>query len=352
MKKFFWFSAAFFLFFLISAGLYVLFHFRDSAPPSADSRNQDIAQLPLYGPENRTNRLPFVIAEDGTKEFRLRAEEFRWEYAKGQWMHVWGYNGQIPGPEIRVTEEDRVRIVVQNSLPQGTSVHWHGLDVPWKEDGVPGLSQDPIQPSEEFVYEFVAKPAGTRMYHSHGKSHTTVAQQLDMGLSGAFIVEPRAPQVEYDREFTLVLDEWNVGSNAVFTQPHPEYNLFTINGRVFPDTEPLTIERNEKVLIRFLNAGTSEFHPMHLHGHQFEVVARDGNALPLAAREIRNTVTVHPGETIDILITANNPGPWLLHCHHAHHAAAGMIVILNYAGFPTELHQIETPKEIIQQKTH
>ena len=351
MKRLFWFTIIFLVLVFIAAGAYVIFRFQNNDARQLASQKEYIAQLPLFAPPDRVERLPFVIAEDGTKEFHLRAEEFRWEYANGQWAHVWGYNGQIPGPEIRVTEGDKVRVIVQNNLPQGTSVHWHGLDVPWTEDGVPGFSQDPIQPNEEFIYEFVAKPAGTRMYHSHGKSHTTVTQQLDMGLSGPFIVEPRNPQLEYDREFTLLLDEWNVrpdGFNDSLSQTHPSYNLFTINGRVFPDTAPLTIERNEKVLVRFINAGTSALHPMHLHGHQFEVAARDGNALPLAAREILNTVTVHPGETADILITANNPGPWLLHCHDAHHAAAGMIVILNYAGFPTELHQIETPKELIQ----
>lgn len=301
-----------------------------------------LKRLPLKTPVNRVDRLAF-IEKDGVKEFRLEAQEFRWEMANGKWAHVWGYNGQIPGPEIRVNEGDQVRVIVKNSLPDSTSVHWHGIDVPWQSDGVPGVTQLAIKPGEEFVYEFTAKPAGTHFYHTHGKDHMTSAQQLDMGLSGALIVESTSSllQRSYTKEFTFVLDEWNImpsGQNMAASHMHgtfemdavPEFNTFTINGRIFPDTDPMNIKSGENVLIRFINAGTSEFHPMHLHGHNFEVIALDGNLLPFP--EIRNTVTVHPGETLDILVNANNPGPWLLHCHHVHHASSGMITLFKYEG--------------------
>lgn len=303
--------------------------------------------LPLRTPKDRIEQLPFIIREDGVKEFRLEASEFRWEYEPGKWIHAWGYNGQIPGPEIRVNEGDKIRVIVKNSLPDATTVHWHGIDVPWQADGVAGVTQEAIQPGEEFMYEFRATPAGTRFYHSHGKSHITSAQQMDMGLSGAFIVESRFPIVDYDREFTLVLDEWNIlagGINPALTHVHgageegavPDFNTFTINGRIFPHTDILRIEEGERVLVRFINVGTAAFHPMHLHGHAFEVVAYDGFPDPSAPQEQyqrRNTITIHPGETTDILISADNPGPWLLHCHHVHHAAAGMITLLQYKGY-------------------
>ena len=303
-----------------------------------------LEKLPLRTPADRIALLPFV-EEDGVKEFRLEASEFRWEYAAGKWVHVWGYNGQIPGPEIRVDEGDNVRIIVKNNLPDATTVHWHGVDVPWQADGVPNITQEPIPIGGEFVYEFVADPAGTRWYHSHGKSHTTAAQQLDMGLSGAFIIEPNDPAYTYDREYTLVLDEWEIvdgGVNPSIAHVHgaggmpgmspiPDFNTFTINGRIFPYTEPLVVQKDEKVLIRLINAGTDAVHPMHLHGHNYEVVSRDGNPLP--ANLDRNVLTLHPGETVDILVTTDNPGPWLFHCHNVHHAAAGMITLMQYEGF-------------------
>jgi hypothetical protein len=297
-----------------------------------------LLKLPLYTPKDKVDSLPYVL-KDGVKEFRLEANEFRWEYQKGKWVHVWGYNNQIPGPEMRVQEGDKVRVIVKNNLPDATTVHWHGVDVPWEADGVPGLTQEAINPGDEYIYAFTAKPAGTHFYHTHGKSHTTTAQQLDMGLSGSLIIEPKAQVLSFDREYTLVLDEWDIGSdgvNSAISHIHgageqgavPDFNSFTINGRVYPDTEKLSIKKGEKVLIRFINAGTAAFHPMHLHGHNFNVVAMDGNIL--SSPQIRNTITVHPGETVDILVTGDNPGKWLLHCHHVHHASAGMITVLEY----------------------
>jgi cytochrome c-type biogenesis protein len=300
-----------------------------------------LEKLPLYSPETRVDELPYVEV-DGVKEFHLEANEFRWEYEKGKWVHVWGYNNQIPGPAIRVSEGDDVRIVVKNNLPDFTTVHWHGLEVPWQEDGVPSVTQAPIPPRGVHVYEFSAVPAGTRFYHTHGKNHITASQQLDMGLSGPFIIDPRKPTEDYDREYTLVLDEWDIlgGVNPAVAHVHgaatagavPDFNTFTINGRVFPYIDPLVINENERVLLRFINVGTAAFHPMHLHGHSFKVVAKDGFPISSLAQEDRNTITVHPGETIDILVEANNPGPWLLHCHHVHHASAGMITLFQYNG--------------------
>ena len=324
---------------------------------AADGHMRDVPstavleKLPLKNPLNRTGSLAFVMAEDGYKEFRLEADEFRWEYAPGKWVHVWGYNNQIPGPEIRVIEGDKVRVIVKNNLPDATTVHWHGLDVPWQMDGVAGVTQEAIQPGKEFRYEFTALPAGTRFYHTHGYSHETSAQQLDMGLSGAFIVEEFRQQritpknaTEYDRDYTLILDEWEIlagGANTAVGHVHgsgamgaiPDFNTFTINGRIFPYTDILPIQKGERALVRFINVGTAASHPMHLHGHSFRVVARDGFTLAAAAQEEHNTITINPGETLDILVDANNPGPWLLHCHHVHHAAAGMITLFKYEGY-------------------
>jgi cytochrome c-type biogenesis protein len=306
-----------------------------------------ISSLPKRGPSDRVDELPYVM-KDGVKEFRLTVDEFQWEYEPGRYIHAWGYNEQIPGPTIRVSEGDEVRVVVKNNLPnEGTSVHWHGQHLGegnWTSDGVPGLTQEAIQPGEEFVYNFDALSTGTRWYHSHGKSHITVAQQVDMGLSGVFVTEPNIPNVDFDREYVLLLDEWDIlpgGVNPAVGHVHgaatpgavPEFNTFTINGQIFPYIDPIKVKEGEKALIRIVNGGTSAFHPMHTHGHDFELVALDGNPVPRSSIQERNVYTIHPGETADFLLTANNPGNWLFHCHHAHHAAAGMIMLVEYEGF-------------------
>lgn len=320
-------------------------------------------RLPLKTASEHKERLEPTI-KDGVREFRLSAEPIRWEYAEEKTFLAWGYNSQIPGPEIRVSESDKVRIVFTNNLPKATTIHWHGVDVPFEQDGVPGVTQKAIRPGETYTYEFIAKPAGTRFYHTHGGvAMGDEAQQLDMGLSGAFIIEP-ADYQKPDKEYTLIFDEWQtmpmvtesrqssflgaqvfahaddndhasmMNMSMTMGGGHAmDYNLFTINGKPFPASEPIKVKKDNRVRLRLINAGTSTIHPMHLHGHQFKVVAVDGNPVPEIARLLRNTITVHPGETYDIEFVANNPGVWLFHCHELHHADGGMIVPVVYDGY-------------------
>lgn len=307
--------------------------------------------LPLKTPSDRIERLNYE-EKSGAKEFHLSINEIRWEYAKGKFVHAWAYNSQIPGPEIRVTEGDKVKVIVSNNLPVATSIHWHGVHVENKADGVPGLTQHPIKSGETFVYQFTAKNTGTHFYHTHGSSHTDAVVQLDMGLYGALIIEPKNPKdlrhsSNYDKEYILMLDEWastpegfNQALKRIAQGEHQHsareghnYNIFTINGRTFPDIEPLMIKEGEKILVRLINAGTQEIHPMHIHGHAFKVVAIDGYVVPEVAQQTRDTLTVNPGERYDIEIVGDNPGVWLFHCHHVHHASAGMIIPFFYEGY-------------------
>jgi manganese oxidase len=145
-----------------------------------------------------------------------------------------------------VTEGDKVRVIVKNELAQSTAIHFHGLIVPNAMDGVPYITQPPIKPGASFTYEFAAKPAGTHMYHSHHNA----AQQVGMGLLGAFIVEPKDPKSRpaFDKEATIVLNDGPLG--------------YTLNGKGFPATQPIVCKQGEKVLIRYINEG-SQLHPMH-----------------------------------------------------------------------------------------
>lgn len=280
------------------------------------------------------------------REFRIIAQETNWMLGPDMPFEAWTYNGTVPGPEIRVKEGEVVRIIFKNELPVATSLHPHGVDLPNAMDGVPGVTQKPVQPGETFIYEFIARPAGTRFYHTHGNGEEmSEADQLDRGLYGALIIEPTSPpqpvmdepwrrtpvspaKKPYDREYTLILDEWRGGEHG----PHGvgDYSIFTINGKAFPETTPLKVKRGERVRLRLINAGTTAFHPIHLHGHQFKVVATDGNPVPFGLELTKNTITVMPGETYDIEFIADNPGDWLLHCHELHHAGGGMVTVVQY----------------------
>ena len=227
---------------------------------------------------------------DPDVEVNLTADVVQWEVLDGEFVEVWVYNGQYPGHEIRVREGDKVRINLTNNLPEATTIHWHGLEVPNDQDGVPGITQPDIPAGGSWTYEFVAPKAGTAMYHTHSNT----LKQLTKGLFGAFIVEPRGGLPQYDREYTILLHETN--------------GFYTINGHSFPKTledSLLKIKTGERILIRMINAG-QQHHPMHLHGHQFKVVQLDSN--PLESPLTVNTQDIAPEQTVDVEVVGTNPG--------------------------------------------
>ena len=144
----------------------------------------------------------------GIREIHLETREIDWELAPGKRVKAMAYNGRIPGPEIRLKEGERARIVLRNMLREPTTIHWHGVDVPARMDGVPEISQAPVAPGGTFVYEFEARPSGTRWYHTHAQEH----RQLDLGLYAPLVIEPMRPHpFPFDREYTVVLDDWVTG---------------------------------------------------------------------------------------------------------------------------------------------
>ena len=271
--------------------------------------------------------------EDGVKVFELTAKPVQWNILDDVTVTAWAYNGTLPGPLIRVTEDDRVRILVKNELPEPTTVHWHGIEVPNAMDGVPDVTQEPIQPGETFTYEFVAKPAGTFMYHSHFDSD----RQVMAGLYAPFIIEPKESTPDVDVDVTLMFSEWllmNGQTFAAMPMSGMDPNYFTINGKAFPATETIELKKGQRARLRLISIGQF-VHPMHLHGVPFKIVATDGHPLPAAAQWTKDTVSVAPGERYDIEFTATEPGAWMLHCHIPHHITndgvepGGLMLVVN-----------------------
>jgi len=248
--------------------------------------------------------------DNGVKVFHLTAEPVKQEFAPGLVINAWGYNGSTPGPTIEAVEGDRVRIIVSNKLPEPTTIHWHGILVPNNMDGVAGLTQAPIEPGSNFVYEFSLKQHGTYMYHPQYDKVT----QIGMGMMGFFIIHPKEPLgPPVDRDFAIFLHEWYVPPGASTPDPMlmTDFNYATFNGRVFPGTEALVVKKNDRVRIRFANLSMNN-HPIHLHGHAFSVVARGGWRLPEAARYFGSTIDVAAGNTCDIEFVADETGDWAL----------------------------------------
>jgi FtsP/CotA-like multicopper oxidase with cupredoxin domain len=248
---------------------------------------------------------PLEYTMDGdVKVFNLTCDIIQWEYEPGKRVEAWSYNGVVPGPEIRVTEGDKIRVNVTNNLRESTAIHWHGLMLPNNMDGVPFMTQPPIKPGESFTYEFPIREgnAGSHMYHSHSNS----AEQVTKGLLGPFIVEPKDPTTRpaFDREYTLILNDGPIGG-------------FTINGKGFPATQPLMAKKGEKILIRYMNEGLM-IHPMHLHGMPMLVIAHDGYLQPQPYK--CDTINIAPGQRFEVIVDATEVGVWAFHCHILSHA--------------------------------
>jgi FtsP/CotA-like multicopper oxidase with cupredoxin domain len=252
--------------------------------------------------------------EKGVKVYDITAEEIQWEVEPGRKAKAWAYNQQVPGPQIRVREGDRVRVNLTNKLPESTVIHFHGLELPNNQDGVPFITQPPVKPGESYTYEFTVPNAGSHMYHSHHNA----AFQVGMGLLGAFIVEPRQRRASQraDVDYVMVLNDGSHG--------------YTLNGKSFPATEPVVCKQGQTVRLRFMNEGMM-IHPMHLHGMHMTVIAKDGWDQPAPWK--CDTLNIAPGERWDVLVKATNPGTWAFHCHILPHAESehgmfGMVTAL------------------------
>ena len=262
--------------------------------------------------------------KDGVKEFHLVAEPVVREIAPGMQATLWGYNGQSPGPTIEVVEGDRVRVFVTNKLPEHTTIHWHGQRLPNGMDGVGGMTQPQIPVGKTFVYEFVARRPGTFMYHPHADEMT----QMAMGMMGFWVTHPKAPHPlisEVDRDFCFLLNAYDIepGASTPKVNTMLEFNLWTWNSRAFPGIDSLNVRLGDRVRLRVGNL-TMTNHPIHLHGHEFEITGSDGGPWPLAARCPEVTVDVAVGQMRQLEFVADEEGDWALHCHKSHHTMNAM----------------------------
>jgi manganese oxidase len=269
------------------------------------------SNVPVQTPD--VTDLPFTL-DNGIKVFHLIAEPVKQQITPNKTLILWGFNGSAPGPTIQVSQGDRVRIILDNHLPEPTSMHWHGFEIPNDVDGGPGVSQAPIKPGGRFIYEFTLHQAGTYFYHSH------MAMQEMMGMLGAFIMHPKQPyQPTIDKDFVILLQEYAVlPNNVVPNSMNMEFNWLTMNGKAGPAITPMIVPLGDRVRIRLINLGM-DHHPIHLHGHTFYVTGTEAGRIPETAWYPGNTVLVGVAQARDIEFVANNPGTWMLHCHLPHH---------------------------------
>jgi manganese oxidase len=283
--------------------------------------------MPMVSPD--VPDCPFEM-DGGVKVFRLKAAPLQKKIVPFRTIDAWGYNGSTPGPAIQVTQGDRVRIHVENGLPESTSMHWHGLEVPIDQDGVPFISQQPIAPGETFTYEFTVHQEGTFFYHAHS------AMQEMIGLIGMFIAQPQIAHTPHvDHDFGIVLQEWAVlPNNSVPNTASMEFNWLTMNGLCAPATTPMVVRLGSRVRLRFVNLGM-DHHPIHIHGNQFVITGTEGGRAPESSWCPTNTVLVGVAQAKVVEFEAKYPGAWMIHCHLPHHMMNSMTDLLRDRPIPT-----------------
>jgi FtsP/CotA-like multicopper oxidase with cupredoxin domain len=306
--------------------------------------------LPLCRPANAAGKR--------MRKFHLSASVAKVNLGAGPDFNAYTYNGRVPGPEIRVREGDVVQVKLKNYLPEGTTIHWHGVPLENAMDGVPGITQPAIMPGETFVYEFEAAPAGSFIYHSHA------GLQLDQGLYGPLIIEPLQEAGAYDQEFTLMLEDWVMkdGGGAADTERRqtghmmggmmgrrhgmrrdrglpgdpmlePVYDDHAVNGRVGPAIEDLEVRRGDRVRLRIMNPSSATQYYLRLAGHTLTITHADGNPIePVEADVLR----IGMGERYDVMFTADNPGYWLLAAAEQGYGESRLRIPIRYRGVRTK----------------
>jgi manganese oxidase len=296
-------------------------------PPDSDEylgklvpglRKSGLEAVPFEAPD--LDKLPWKMV-NGVKEFELRCTPVKREFLPGKYMNVWGFNNSMPGPTIEVVQGDRIRIIVHNELPEPTSVHWHGLELPVEFDGVPGVTQHIIHPGKSKVYEYDLHQTGTFFYHSH------LPMQEAFGMVGFLIIHPRvAFDPPVDRDLGLIFQNFFIPPNSNTPDSmRMDWNWHTINGRSGPYTTPMVCKHGERVRVRLLDFSPMQHHPIHFHGHTFWLTGTEGGRIPTSAWIPRNTTLTAVAMAQDFEFIAFNPGDWIFHCHMVHHMMNHMV---------------------------
>lgn len=281
----------------------------------------------------------------------IRIEPVALEIAPGTVIKTTGYNGKVPGPELRLPEGKPVNIQVINNAGYDDIVHWHGLYLPAVQDGATEEGSPIIPVGQSHVYSFAPKPAGTRWYHSHAMAMRDLSRSTYSGEFGFLIVEPANDPGRYDREVLLAARRWEgswVSIQDLRKGPPPDnglevmYASATLGQRMLGHDEPIRVRRGERVLFRLLNASATMDVSLALPGHRFTVLALDGNPVPTPATV--DVLKLDVAERADVIVEMNNPGVWVFGSTDDMDRHMGMGAVIEYADAKGEPQWITPPK--------
>lgn len=283
-------------------------------------------------------------AQAAKYEFNLTIDEVSVQVAPGLDYKVFAFNKQVPGPLIHVREGDDVTVNVTNNTSLAHTIHWHGLHQinNWRNDGVPGITQEPIAAGDSFTYHWIADKPGTLWYHCHVNVNEHVGIR---GMWGPIVIDPKQPtdlEKKVTHDAIMMLSGWESEFADKYGKggtPYDVTDYFSINGKAFPLTQPLRVKKGDFLRVRFIGAG-GELHSMHSHGHDMLVTHKDG--LPLPAPYAVDTLLFGPGERYDVMLDMNNAGRFIFHDHIDRHVVngdkfpGGAITVIEYEGNPRD----------------
>jgi FtsP/CotA-like multicopper oxidase with cupredoxin domain len=250
-----------------------------------------------------------AAAAPSNPDITLRISEITLDLGPSHSVRTLAYNGQVPGPLLRMTEGKSVTVEVINDLKAPEMVHWHGFHIPPDVDGAHEEGTPMIQGHDHRRFTFTPQPTGTRWYHTHAMAGHNLRIGTYTGQFGMAIVEPRQSPGGYDLEVPIILHEWDPQFSSDMDMD-VDYKLFSINGKMLGAGEPVRVKRNQRVLFRVLNASATMQHRLAMPGHSFQVIALDGNAVPNP--QSVPVLDLAPGERVDAIVVMNSPGVWIL----------------------------------------
>jgi len=271
--------------------------------------------------------VPSPVQPADNADVTLRIAETTVELAPRRTVRTLAYNGQVPGPLLRARRGDRLTVDIWNEAAEEDIVHWHGFHIPSDVDGAFEEGTPGVPPrGGRRRYAFTAEPGGTRWYHSHAAAGRNLKKSTYSGQFGMFVVDTDEPGA-YDLEVPVLLHEWEPRFSSA---GDVEFRVFSINGRMLGAGEPIRVRHAQRALFRIVNASATLPHALALPGHLFHVVALDGNPVPTP--KAVSVVELAPGERVDAIVEMNRPGVWTLGELRAEQRAAGMGIVVEYAG--------------------
>jgi FtsP/CotA-like multicopper oxidase with cupredoxin domain len=278
-------------------------------------------------------------------DYTLRIEPTTLDIGPGATVKTLAFNGQVPGPLLRLREGVPVTIDVTNAATNPDIVHWHGLAIDTLNDGAMEEGSPMITPGQTHRYSFTPKPSGTRWYHTHAGAFGDLSMGTYTGQFGFLLIDGRQAAPAHDQEVNLAVHHWEPSfvpmvqtmreqsSNMPLTSGSDVgYQWATINTHQLGAGEPVRVKKGERVLMRLLNASATENVVLALPGHRFQVVAMDGNPVPNPTSV--EVLSLGVAERVDAIVEMNNPGVWVLGSTLDKSRQMGLGIVVEYAGQP------------------